>query len=59
MLTNEARDTLRKLEVATYPKLKQDGRKEVHKRYYKCAFPQTSKPKNVVKLSDLTRILNG
>jgi len=54
-----AREKLKQLEVATYPKLKEDGRKELHRRYSKVAHPSSFKPKNVVKLGNLSRVLNG
>lgn len=44
--------------VAAYPNMKNDDRKSLHKTTYKCAFPlEFSKPKNVVKLSDLKKVL--
>ena len=57
MLMNEARDKLSAFEANVYSKLKDDKRKEVFKRYYKIAYPQNFEVKNVVKLSDLNRVL--
>lgn len=59
MYVNEGREALKRLEFSTYPKLKEEGRKKVHRRYYKQAFPQNFEKKNVVKLGDLSKVLNG
>ena len=59
MNINEARDGLRELEFAVYPKLKQDGRKELHRNYYRIAHPHNFEHKDVVSLSDISKVLNG
>jgi hypothetical protein len=42
----------------SYSQLKEDARKKLHKQTYKLAFPnQFNKPKNIVKLSDLKKVL--
>lgn len=59
MYINEARNTLVNMEVVSYPKLKDDGRKKMHKKFYKIAYPQAFKAKTAVSMGDLARILNG
>ena len=42
----------------SYPTLKPDDRKKLHKDTYKCAFPNSfNNPKNIIKLSDLSKVL--
>ena len=42
----------------SYPDMKPDYRKKLHKSTYKAAFPnEFNNPKNVVKLKDLTKVL--
>jgi hypothetical protein len=51
-------EMLEKYTVANVPSMKQEDRKALHKRTYKTAFPvEFNKPKNVVKLSDLKKVL--
>ena len=57
MSINEARDHLRHFEATAYPQLKESKRGEIFKGHYKIAFPKDFEVKNVVKLSDLQRVL--
>lgn len=57
MSINEARKTLKGFEVAIYPKLKDQKRTEIHRKHYKIAFPSNFEVKNVVKLSDLNKVI--
>ena len=59
MYLNEARDTLRKYDVASYPKLKGDVRNERFRKVSKIAYPVSFEKKDIVKLSDINRALNG
>ena len=59
MYINEARDTLKGFDVAVFPKLNDDKRKSEYKKHSKIAYPQNFEVKNVVKLGDLTKVLNG
>jgi hypothetical protein len=59
MNINEAREKLKHLEISIYHKLKEEGRKEVHRKYSKMAHPSSFVPKNTVKLGDLSRVING
>ena len=57
MYINEARESLRSIDVSCYPNMKTEARKKMHKRLYKVAYPSNFEQKNVVKLSDLTKVL--
>jgi hypothetical protein len=57
MSINQARDHLLHFEANAYPKLKESKRDEVFKKHYKIAYPKDFEVKNVVKLSDLQRVL--
>lgn len=57
MAINEARKTLKGFEVSIYPKLKDQKRTEIHRKYSKIAHPSNFEVKNVVKLSDLNKAL--
>ena len=57
MYINEARNVLHSLEVTSYPNLKKESQEKVFKKYNKAAYPANFEIKNVVKLSDLARVL--
>ena len=59
MYINEARNTLVNMEVVSYPKVKDDARRKIHKKYSKIANPQAFRAKSAVSMGDLARILNG
>jgi hypothetical protein len=59
MYMNQARDTLKDLNTSLYPKLSKEGRADLHRRYFKAAYPAQMEPKNVVKLGDLSKVVNG
>lgn len=51
-------NNLKGFSIASYPNLKDDSRKKLHKETYKSAFPnEFNSPKNIVKLSDLSKVL--
>ena len=56
----KSEEILESFSVESYTKLKDDDRKKLHKSVYKSAFPfDFDKPKNVVKLTDLKKVLRG
>lgn len=57
MSINQARDHLRLFEANAYPQLKDNKRNEIFKKHYKIAYPSDFEVKNIVKLSDLKRVL--
>ncbi len=57
MSINQARDHLRNFEANAYPNLKENKRNEIFKSHYKVAYPSDVEIKNIVKLSDLNRVL--
>tara|TARA_R110000787_G_scaffold155577_3_gene269302 strand:- start:2389 stop:2628 length:240 start_codon:yes stop_codon:yes gene_type:complete len=59
MRINEARDTLRDFNISIYPKLKDDARNNLHRKYSKVAYPASFEIKNVVRLGDLKKVING
>lgn len=51
-------ELLEKFTSISYPKMAADSRKKLHKTTYKAAFPEEfNNPKNIVKLSDLSKVL--
>ena len=55
-LRNE--EMLYDMTICDYPNLKDQGRKDIHKKIYKNAFPLSfTSPKNIIKLSDLNKVL--
>lgn len=59
MYVNEARDKLSEFEVSSYPKLKDEVRSDRFRKISKIAYPVNFEKKNVVKLSDIKRVING
>jgi len=57
MHINEARDRLFKYQASIYPKVKDSKREEIFRKTYKVAYPKNFEVKNVVKLSDLNKVL--
>jgi len=59
MYINIARDSINANESSAYPKLTEQKRNEIHKRLHKIAYPANFEVKNIVKLGDLSKVLNG
>lgn len=59
MYVNIARENLRENETACYPKYKDGAKEQIHRKLNKVAYPSNFEVKNVVKLGDLSKVLNG
>jgi hypothetical protein len=59
MSTNQSRNQLKMLEVVSYPNMTKDAKNETFRKYNKNSYPDDFKPKNIVSLGDLSRVLNG
>ena len=53
----EARNYLSMIEIYSYPNLKKDAQEKLFRKYNKIAYPKNFEVKNVVKLSDLSKVL--
>ena len=54
----QCEEDLKEFTYSMYPKLTADARKSLHRNTYKRAYPnEFNNPKNVVKLSDLSKAL--
>lgn len=57
MLINESRDALMRLEIISYPNLKKEAQEKIYRKYNKAAYPANFEKKNIVRLSDLSKVL--
>ena len=55
----KATNRIEALQVSAYPHLKPSEAKKVHKKAYKDSEPDDVSEKNIIKLSDINRALNG
>jgi len=59
MYINEARDTLKMHEATHYPTLTKDSKENIKRKYHKIAHPSSFEVKNVVRLGDISKAING
>lgn len=57
MFINEARESLRLIEISSYSNLKKESQEKLYRRLNKQAYPKNFEVKNVVKLGDLSKVL--
>lgn len=58
MFINQGRDKLAELEIVSYPKMKKESAEKVFKKYNKIAYPRNFERKNIVKFSDIKKVLS-
>lgn len=57
MRINKARDLMDNMTATSYPNLKEEDAKNLHREIYKRAYPNDMEVKDVVKLGDLSKVL--
>lgn len=57
MYANEAREDLRMIDNTSFTNWKKDSQDKKRKTLFKLAYPEKLKPKNIIKLSDINKVL--